>query len=76
MALVKPFRIKEIDMAYCMRCRWRMFAPRALYDFCLYDGMACSQNCEDDFNFTCKHFDPIPYHILDKMFLSLTTKHF
>jgi hypothetical protein len=71
MRLRKPFRIKHIDMSYCMQCRWSLFASHCLYDYCRYDGMACEQNEEDDFVFTCKHFEPIPHHVLDRILISL-----
>lgn len=71
MAIMKPFRVKDIDMAYCMRCRWGMYNNHLPFDFCRYDGMPCVQNCEYDFVFTCKHFDPIPYHVLDRILITL-----
>lgn len=71
MRLRRPFRIKEIDMSYCMHCRWSLFNSRTPYNYCRYDGATCSQSDEDDFVFTCKHFEPIPYHVLDRILISL-----
>lgn len=76
MRIRKPFRIKEIDVSYCMNCRWNVFAPHSSYDFCRYDGLPCVHNAGFDFKFTCKHFEPIPNHILDSFLISLNTKHF
>lgn len=72
----KPFHLKEVDLSYCLACRWRAFAPRVRYDFCRYDGRPCEQNDEDDFVFTCKHFETIPYNRIDAIIYSVTTKNF
>lgn len=76
MRVRKAFRVKEIDITYCMRCRWSLFVYQFPYDFCRYDGMCCQQNDEDNFIFTCQHFDPIPHHIFDSFLISLNPKNF
>ena len=52
-----PFRVRYINMSYCMMCRWSICPNGMRYDFCRYDGMPLEQSDEDDFEFTCKHFE-------------------
>lgn len=72
--LVKPFRVKMVDLAYCGQCIYFMPACRNRFDFCGYDGMPVDISPDDDIEFTCKGMVRICEIQLNRFWLSFISK--
>ena len=72
--LIKPFRVKEVDLSYCGRCVYFMPSCKGRYDFCAYDGMPLDICPENDIEFTCKGMIRISEIQMNRYWLSFISK--
>lgn len=75
MRLVKPFRVKNVDLSYCGRCVYYLPEGRSRYDFCAYDGMPLEICPEEDFEFSCRGMKRISHILMASYWLSFTKKY-
>lgn len=74
MMCLRPFRVKNVDLAYCGHCAYYKPVSRSRYDFCLYDGMPLEICPDEDIVFTCKNMIIVSHIQLDRFWSSFIKK--
>lgn len=75
MRLVKPFRVKNVDLTYCGFCIYYLPESRCRYHFCAYDGMPLQIDTDEDFEFSCRGMKRISHILMANYWLSFTKKY-